>query len=153
MVSKEAGMKKNYTKIEFEALPQNQSFARAVVSAYAASKDPTVEELTEIKTAVSEAVSNAIIHGYQKKGSGRILLELEELARDKILIKVTDFGVGIGDVKKAMEPMYSTQADAEMSGMGFTVMESFMDKVFVETKPGEGTVITMVKCLDTYYGL
>ena len=134
-------------------MPQNQSFARAVVSAYVAAKDPTVEELTEIKTAVSEAVSNAIIHGYGRKGQGKILMELEELEPDKILIRVIDYGVGIADVKKAMEPMFSTETDAEMSGMGFTVMESFMDKVFVETKPGEGTVVTMMKYLDTYYGL
>jgi len=146
-------MKKNYIRIEFEALPQNQSFARAVVSAYAADKDPTVEELTEIKTAVSEAVSNAIIHGYGKKGAGKILMEMEELAPDKLLIRITDYGIGISDVKRAMEPMYSTEADQEMSGMGFTVMESFMDKVFVDAKPGEGTVVTMIKYLDTYYGL
>lgn len=146
-------MKKNYTKVEFEALPQNQSFARTVVSAYVTAKDPTMEELTEIKTAVSEAVSNAIIHGYGRKGQGKILMELEELAPDKILIRITDYGRGISDVKKAMEPMYSTASEEEMSGMGFTVMESFMDKVFVETKPGEGTVVTMMKYLDTYYGL
>ena len=146
-------MKMNYTKVEFEALPQNQSFARAVVSAYAATKDPTVEELTEIKTAVSEAVSNAIIHGYGGKGQGKILMELEELDRDKLLIRISDFGIGIPDVKKAMEPLFSTEAEKEMSGMGFTVMESFMDKVFVEAKPGEGTVVTMVKYLDTYYDL
>lgn len=146
-------MRKNYTRIEFEALPQNQSFARAVVSAYVAAKDPTVEELTEIKTAVSEAVSNAIIHGYGKKGEGTILMELEELAPDKLCIRITDYGIGIPDVKKAMEPMFSTEAKQEMSGMGFTVMESFMDKVLVEAKPGEGTVVTLVKYLDTYYGL
>lgn len=146
-------MKKNYTKVEFEALPQNQSFARAVVSAYAAAKDPTVEEMTEMKTAVSEAVSNAIIHGYGRKGNGKIIMELEELAPDKILIRITDYGVGIGDIKKAMEPMFSTETESEMSGMGFTVMESFMDKVFVEAKPGEGTVVTMIKYLDTFYGL
>ena len=146
-------MRTNYTKIEFEALPQNQSFARALASAYVAAKDPTVEELTEIKTAVSEAVSNAIIHGYAKKGQGKILMELEELAPDKILIRITDYGIGISDVPKAMEPMFSTASDQEMSGMGFTVMESFMDKVCVEAKPGGGTVVTMMKYLDTYYGL
>lgn len=146
-------MKKNYTKIEFEALPQNQSFARAVVSAYVGAKDPTVEELTEIKTAVSEAVSNAIIHGYEKRGQGRIMMEMEELEKDRILIRITDYGVGISDIKQAMEPMFSTEEEQEMSGMGFTVMESFMDKVFVDSKPGEGTVVTMMKYLDTYYGL
>ena len=146
-------MKMNYTRVEFEALPQNQSFARAVVSAYTAAKDPTLEELTEMKTAVSEAVSNAIIHGYGGTGQGKILMELEELDRDKLLIRITDFGVGISDVKRAMEPMFSTETEKEMSGMGFTVMESFMDKVFVEAKPGEGTAVTMVKYLDTYYDL
>lgn len=146
-------MKKNYTRLEFEALPQNQSFARTVAAAFVAAKDPTVEELTEIKTAVSEAVSNAIIHGYARKGQGKIVMELEELDADKLLIRVTDYGVGITDIKKAMEPMYSTEAEQEMSGMGFTVMESFMDKVFVEAKQGEGTVVTMIKYLDTYYGL
>ena len=146
-------MKKNYTRTEFEALPENQSFARAVAGAYASAKDPTLEELTEIKTAVSEAVSNAIIHGYGRKGAGKILMEMEELAPDKLCIRITDYGRGIADVKKAMEPMFSTEADREMSGMGFTVMESFMDKVFVEAKPGEGTVVTMIKYLDTYYGL
>ncbi len=146
-------MKKNYTRLEFEALPQNQSFARTVAAAFVAAKDPTVEELTEIKTAVSEAVSNAIIHGYARKGQGKIVMELEELDADKLLIRVTDYGVGITDIKKAMEPMYSTETEQEMSGMGFTVMESFMDKVFVEAKQGEGTVVTMIKYLDTYYGL
>ncbi|MBR3786094.1 MAG: anti-sigma F factor [Firmicutes bacterium] len=146
-------MKKNYIKTEFEALPQNQGFARAVVSAYAAAKDPTVEELTEIKTAVSEAVSNAIIHGYEKKGKGRILMEMEELEPDKLLIRITDYGIGISDVKRAMEPLFSGLPEEEMSGMGFTVMESFMDKVLVEAKPGEGTVVTLIKCLDTYYDL
>lgn len=146
-------MKKNYIKTEFEALPLNQSFARAVVSAYAAAKDPTVEELTEIKTAVSEAVSNAIIHGYEKKGKGRILMEMEELEPDKLLIRITDYGIGISDVKQAMEPLFSGLPEEEMSGMGFTVMESFMDKVLVETRPGEGTVVTLIKCLDTYYDL
>ena len=146
-------MKKNYTRLEFEALPQNQSFARTVAAAFVAAKDPTVEELTEIKTAVSEAVSNAIIHGYARKGQGKIVMELEELDADKLLIRVTDYGVGITDIKKAMEPMYSTETEQEMSGMGFTVMESCMDKVFVEAKQGEGTVVTMIKYMDTYYGL
>ena len=152
MGNKEAGMEKNYTKVEFEALLENQGFARAVAGAFAAVKDPTMEELTEIKTAVSEAVSNAIIHGYKRKGEGRILMEMEALAPDKILIRITDYGSGISDVKKAMEPMYSTASEMEMSGMGFTVMESFMDKVFVESGPDEGTVVTMIKYLDTYYG-
>lgn len=143
-------MKKNYVCVEFDALPENQGFARAVVSAYCAAKDPTMEELTEIKTAVSEAVSNAIIHGYQRTGKGRIRLEMEFPERDRVKLTVTDYGKGIEDVRKAMEPMFSTGKDQELSGMGFTVMESFADKVFVESKPGEGTAVTLIKCLDVY---
>lgn len=146
-------MEKNFVSIEFEALPENQSFARSAAGAYCAAKDPTLEELTEIKTAVSEAVSNAIIHGYERKGTGKIRMEMQLLDKDKIMIKVIDFGKGIVDVKKAMEPMFSTEEGREMSGMGFTVMESFVDKVFVESKPGEGTAVTLIKYLDIYYGL
>ena len=145
-------MEKNYVCIEFEALPQNQSFARSVVGAYLAAKDPTLEELTEIKTAVSEAVSNAIIHGYQRKGKGKILLEMEMADADKVVLKITDYGRGIIDVKKAMEPLFSTEEDQEMSGMGFTVMESFVDKVLVESTPEMGTAVTLIKNLDVYHG-
>ncbi|MEE0741147.1 MAG: anti-sigma F factor [Emergencia sp.] len=146
-------MESNNVIVEFEALPVNQGFARSVVSAYCAAGDPTVEELTEIKTAVSEAVSNAIIHGYEKKGVGKIRMELRMIDKDKVFVRITDYGKGIPDIKKAMEPMYSTEEDNEMSGMGFTVMESFSDKVMVESQPGEGTSITLIKYLDTYYGL
>lgn len=146
-------MDKNTVTIEFEALAENQSFARAAAAAYAAALDPTVEELTEIKTAVSEAVSNAIIHGYQRKGAGKIVMELKTLDTDKIFIRVSDFGKGIADIRQAMEPMFSTEADQEMSGMGFTVMESFVDKVFVESEEGKGTAVTLIKYLDIYHGL
>lgn len=146
-------MENNLVMIEFDALPTNQSFARSVTAAYCASLDPTVEELTELKTAVSEAVSNAIIHGYDKSGVGKIKMEMKTLDKDKVFVKVMDNGKGISDVKKAMEPMYSTEDEKEMSGMGFTVMESFVDKVFVESEPGQGTVVTLIKCLDTFYGL
>lgn len=146
-------MESNFVTVEFEALPENQAFARAVVSAYAAASDPTVEELTEIKTAVSEAVSNSIIHGYGRKGSGKITMELKTINQDKIWIKITDFGKGISDIEKAREPMFSTEEEKEMSGMGFTVMESFTDKVFVESEPGRGTAVTLIKYLDVYHGV
>ena len=146
-------METNKMRIEFESLPENQSFARSLVSAYVAVKDPTMDELTEIKTAVSEAVSNAIIHGYGRRTDGKIVMELKFLDRDKVMIRITDYGKGIADVSKAMEPMYSTGKDQELSGMGFTLMESFMDKVLVESKPGEGTAVTLIKYLDTYYDL
>jgi len=144
-------MEKNFVSMEFEALPENQSFARAVVSAYLTSKDPTMEELTEIRTAVSEAVSNAIIHGYQRSGRGKILLEMKLLDEDKFMVKITDYGKGIADVRRAMEPLFSTETDHEMSGMGFTVMESFVDKVLVESKPEKGTAVTLIKNLDVYH--
>jgi len=146
-------MESNFVTVEFEALPENQSFARSVVSAYAASSDPTAAELTEIKTAVSEAVSNSIIHGYGKKGTGKIVMEMKTIDRDKIYIKITDFGKGIADIKKAREPLFSTEEEQEMSGMGFTVMESFTDKVFVESEQGKGTAVTLIKYLDTYHGI
>ncbi len=146
-------MEGNIVKLEFEALPENQGFARSVVSAYCVSLDPTLEELTEIKTAVSEAVSNAIIHGYERKGTGKIEMELKTIDKDKVYIKITDYGRGICDIKKAMEPMFSTEENREMSGMGFTVMESFVDKVFVESEPDKGTAVTLIKYLDTYYGV
>lgn len=146
-------MESNFVKLEFEALPENQSFARSVVSAYAASSDPTMEELTEIKTAVSEAVSNSIIHGYSRKGAGKIVMELKTIDEDKIWIKITDFGKGIRDIERAREPMFSTESAQEMSGMGFTVMESFTDKVFVESEPGRGTAVTLIKYLDVYHGV
>ncbi len=146
-------MESNFVTVEFEALPQNQGFARAVCASYAGQLDPTLEELTEIKTAVSEAVSNAVIHGYERKGTGKIVMELKTMDQDKIFIKITDFGKGIRDVKKAMEPMFSTEEEREMSGMGFTVMESFADKVFVESEPGRGTAVTLIKYLDVYHGI
>lgn len=146
-------MENNFVTIEFDALPENQSFARSVAAAYCAAADPTMEELTEIKTAVSEAVSNAIIHGYQRTGTGKIKMEMKTIDGNKIVIKVTDYGVGISDIKKAMEPLFSTEEEKEMSGMGFTVMESFADKVFVESEPEQGTTVTLMKNLDTYYDL
>ena len=146
-------MESNFVTVEFEALPENQSYARSVVSAYAASSDPTAAELTEIKTAVSEAVSNSIIHGYGKTGTGKIVMEMKTIDRDKIYIKITDFGKGIADIKKAREPLFSTEEEQEMSGMGFTVMESFTDKVFVESEQGKGTAVTLIKYLDTYHGI
>ena len=115
---------KNPVIVEFEALPQNQGFARAVAGAYCAAFDPTVEELTEIKTAVSEAVSNSVIHGYEKKGRGKIRMELSMIDRDKLSVKITDWGKGIPDVKKAMEPLFSTEESGEMSGMGLPLWKA-----------------------------
>ena len=141
----------NNVKITFEALPENQSLARAIAAAYLMPQDPTVEELTEVKTAVSEAVSNAIIHGYKSKGSGQIIMELLQPAPDKLVVKITDYGAGIADIRQAMEPLFTTSETPELSGMGFTVMESFTDKVLVDSQLGRGTCVTLAKTLDRYY--
>lgn len=144
-------MKDNLIIVEFEALPLNQWFSRAVVSAYMADMDPNMEDLTEIKTAVSEAVSNAIIHGYCQKGEGKIRMEMRTLATDKLSVKIIDWGKGIEDVEKAREPLFTTASSKEQSGMGFTVMETFVDKVTIETEVGKGTAVTLIKKLDNYY--
>lgn len=138
----------NYMKLAFQARSENESFARVAVAAFVSPLDPTVEELTEIKTAVSEAVSNAIIHAYEDAESGVVSLECSYDENGKVVIIVSDQGVGIEDVELAKEPLYTSKPLEERSGMGFTVMESFMDKLEIESSPGEGTKITMTKCLD-----
>ena len=143
-------MDRNIIKVSFDALPENQGFARSVVSGYLAMSDPTVEELAEVKTAVSEAVSNSIIHGYTDMDAGRIDMEMKMVGADRCVIRITDYGRGIEDVEKAREPMFSTESDREMSGMGFTVMESFADKVQVRSEPGKGTEVVLIKNLDLY---
>jgi stage II sporulation protein AB (anti-sigma F factor) len=134
----------NYFTISFPALSRNESFARVVVAAFAAQLDPTLEELNEIKTAVSEAVTNAIIHGYGEKG-GEIVIACS-LRRDNSLeVIVKDTGAGIADLEQAREPLYTSRPDLERSGMGFTVMEEFMDSVSIQTQAGQGTSVTMTK--------
>lgn len=142
--------------MEFSALPENEAFARAVAAAFVMPLDPTVEELTEIKTAVSEAVSNSIIHGYSvfpDKDEAKIRLECSVSTSGKLVIVVEDKGVGIEDVEKAMEPMFSTAKDEERSGMGFTVMESFTDRLAVRSETGKGTTVIMTKYLDVVSGI
>ncbi len=121
----------------------NEGFLRAVVSAFSALCDPTIEEINDIKTAVSEAVTNAIVHGYKEK-QGRIYIDAAILSDNTLKIKIKDKGEGIDDVKKAMEPLFTTAGD-DRSGLGFTVMESFCDKVRVRSTKGKGTVVTLTK--------
>jgi len=135
----------NAVKFIFPGISENERTARAVVSAFLVQLDPTVEELADIRTAVSEAVTNAIIHGYGKEG-GEIFLDMTADPAEKTLtVCVTDTGAGIQDVKKAMEPLYTTDTTGERSGMGFSFMEAFMDEVTVESEPGKGTAVTMKK--------
>ena len=143
----------NKMKLQFSARAENEAFARSAAAAFVACLDPTIEELTEIKTGVSEAVSNSIIHGYGENPDEMVTLECRIRAGGKVVITVRDEGVGIEDVEKAREPMFTTGKTEERSGMGFTVMESFMDKVEVVSRTGEGTAVTMTKQLDISYGL
>ncbi|MEL7657501.1 MAG: anti-sigma F factor, partial [Bacillota bacterium] len=128
----------NYMKLEFLNRSENESFARVAVASFIAPLDPTVEELTEIKTAVSEAVSNAIIHAYAEKKDGMVTLECRVDQARRVWITVTDNGVGIEDVEQAKEPLYTSKPNEERSGMGFTVMESFMDTLKVRSAPEKG---------------
>jgi len=133
----------NEMKIEFLSKSSNEAFARIVAAAFASQLDPTVEELTDVKTAVSEAVTNAVIHGYENKPG--IITMICRLYSSSIEIEIIDKGKGIENVELARQPMYSSKPELERSGMGFTVMESFMDKVDVESEPGKGTKVTLVK--------
>lgn len=138
----------NKMTVRFSAIGSNEAFARAVAAAFVAELDPTLEELTEIKTGVSEAVSNAIIHGYKEDPAGVVEMECRAGSDRKIIVTVRDWGIGIENVEKAREPMFTTDSSEERSGMGFTVMESFMDRVEVESETGKGTAVTMTKRLD-----
>ena len=134
---------KNIMELRLLSLSENESFARSVVGAFATQLNPTLEEVADIKTAVSEAVTNAIVHAYPNKiGDIRITAELSGNVID---IKVQDFGVGINDIQQARQPFYSTANDESRSGMGFTVMETFMDEVKIGSVPKKGTTVEMKK--------
>ena len=133
----------NDFKMEIAARSVNESFCRAAVGAFAALCDPTVEELSDIKTAVSEAVTNCVVHGYREK-PGRIYIDAALLEGNVLRVKIRDKGCGIEDVSRAMEPLFTT-AGGERSGLGFTVMESFTDSLKVRSAPGKGTVVTLTK--------
>ena len=133
----------NEMKLEFISKSSNEAFARVAVAAFAAQLDPTIEELADIKTAVSEAVTNSIIHGYEdKQGIIKIVCKLRE---NEIIIEISDTGKGIEDIEAAKEPLYTTKPNLERSGMGFTIMESFMDSMEIESIIGLGTKVTMSK--------
>lgn len=129
--------------LEFESRSQNESFARTVIAAFAATMDPTIEELADIKTAVSEAVTNSIVHGYGDC-IGMIIMR-SFINGNEITVEIEDSGTGIKDVKKAMEPLYTSRPELERSGMGFSFMEAFMDDLEVESVFGEGTLVRMKK--------
>ena len=136
----------NYIRLEFPSRSSNESFARAAAAAFAAQLDPTMEELGDLRTAVSEAVTNAIVHAYPDS-IGRISLRMRILDESSVEISVRDWGCGIEDVEKAMTPLY-TSGGEERSGMGFTIMSSFTDRLRVRSVPGKGTAVTMRKLIS-----
>ena len=139
-------MKGNYMKIEIPALGRNESFARNVVAGFAVECAPTVGEISDIKTAVSEAVTNAVVHAYDEENDSNLIEIAADIDDDNTLtVSVRDFGRGIEDVAEAREPFFTTKPDAERSGMGFTIIETFMDDLEVESAPGKGTTVIMRK--------
>lgn len=135
---------KNEMKIEFLSKSSNESFARIAVAAFASQLDPTVEEIADIKTAVSEAVTNAIVHAYPNREDGIVKMKVT-INNDEIEIEVSDTGEGIENIEEAKKPLFTTKSNLERSGMGFAIMESFMDELKVESIFGLGTKITMIK--------
>lgn len=148
---------RNEMKLEFIASPANEGMARVAVASFMTSLNPTLEEVEDVKTAVSEAVSNCIIHGYGMPEEGRFDSGLAEgnsriyitctTKGKELQVEIRDYGVGIADIKKAMEPLYTSKPELERSGMGFAFMEAFMDQLFVESTPGKGTCVRMIKNL------
>ena len=146
MEDKRMETKKEHLRLELDSLSQNEEFARVVTAVFMSRLNPTLEEIDDVKTAVSEAVTNAVIHGY-KGEAGTIYMDIKAQSGEEtsLTVCVRDAGIGIPDVKQAMEPMYTTDTSGERSGMGFSFMEAFMDQVQVESEPGRGTLVTMKK--------
>jgi len=138
----------NKMELKFLAKSENEAFARITVASFISQLDPTMDELTDIKTVVSEAVTNSIIHGYENMDNGMIYLKVE-IKDNEVTIMIQDQGRGISDLDLARQPLYTTKPEMERSGMGFTIMENFMDSVEIITAEGQGTTITLVKKLST----
>lgn len=139
---------KNSMKLQFDSRSCNESFARTAVSAFAAQVDPTYEKLSDLKTAVSEAVTNCIVHAYGERIQ-TVYISAELRDDDTLVVKIRDRGCGIEDVQRAMEPLYTTSPSEDRAGMGFAVMQSLCDRVHVRSKVGQGTTVTLVKKLQS----
>ena len=137
----------NKMKLQFSALSQNESFARVTVAAFITQLDPTMDEMTEIKTVVSEAVTNAIIHGYENDENGEVYIEVTLEKDDTVHITIKDEGVGIKNLSEARQPLYTSKPELERSGMGFTIMENFMDECKIESSTNHGTALYLKKHL------
>ena len=133
----------NEMALEFDSRSQNEGFVRVAVAAFATQLNPTLEEVADLKTAVSEAVTNVVIHAYQGK-TGKVRIECS-VREKEMTVTVIDYGVGIENIEKAMEPLYTTRPELDRSGMGFAFMEAFMDELEVESQPGQGTTVRMKK--------
>lgn len=140
----------NYIKLEFPSKSSNEAFARSAAAAFAAQLDPTLEELGDIKTAVSEAVTNCIVHAYPDE-IGKISMRLRLIDGNTIEISIKDWGKGIENIDRALQPLFTT-GGADRSGMGFTIMGSFMDKLRVKSSPGNGTTVTMQRLIKLRTG-
>ena len=140
----------NYVSVDFPSRSANEGFARTVAACFAAQLDPTLEEVNDIKTAVSEAVTNAIVHAYPDR-IGKVSMKLRLYGDNSVEIVVRDWGVGIADVEQARQPMYTTGGE-ERAGMGFTIMESFMDRLCLRSTPGKGTTVTMRRSISRRAG-
>ena len=136
----------NRMELKFEALAENEAFARMVISAFLMQVNPTMSVISEVRTAVSEAVTNAIVHGYANQ-RGMVVLR-SELEDSQILIEVEDYGCGIEDIQQAMQPFYTSNPEQERTGIGFSLMQSFMDALDVSSSPGSGTLVRMTKRLE-----
>lgn len=136
----------NNMSLKFDALNENEAFARSVVAAFCISCNPTVEIINDIKTSISEAVTNCIVHGYENSGNGEILIEAG-IENNVLKARVSDYGKGIRNIEEALMDFFTTQEAEERSGLGFTIMRSFMDSLDVESTPGSGTTVTMTKRL------
>ena len=140
--------KTNSMRLQFDSLPENESFARVAIAAFMVRLNPTLEAVTDVKTAVSEAVTNAVVHAYRGSDAGSIYIDATiDYEEQSIVVVITDEGVGIEDISQAMEPFFTTLPELERSGMGFAVMQSFMDELSVSSTPGKGAVIRMKKAL------
>lgn len=139
---------RNYMKLSFASKSENEAFARVTVAAFVAQLDPTLDQLDELKTVVSEAVTNAIIHGYNGKEEGLVTMEAE-IEGDTVSLTIADEGAGIEDLELARQPLFTSRPELERSGMGFTIMENFMDAFEVETSQGGGTKLRMKKRIES----
>lgn len=139
---------KNSMKLQFDSRSCNESFARTAIAAFAAQLDPTYDELSDIKTAVSEAVTNSIVHAYAER-LNTVYITASINDENVLTVKVRDRGCGIPDIKRAMEPLFTTDTAGERAGLGFAVMQSLCDKVRVRSTPGKGTTVTLIKKLES----